>query len=233
MRCVVIDDDSVTRCILSEYIERTDFLVDAGQYGNLVDAVHALQEDPLVDLIFLDVRFPQMTGFDFLESLDRPPQTVIMSVSDEYALRAFDIGATDYLLKPISYGRFFKSVSKALRWMRPISPDEVLYLKKNNALVRVPYQDILWIESMDNYVKVYTEQERFILHFTLKAIEGHLPTTVFRRIHRSYIINLSRIESIEDNMVILRGEGEAPVALPVGKVFRDNLLGSINFISLK
>ncbi len=156
MRCVIIDDDQLTRRILSEYISRTDFLVEVGQYGDLTEAICALQQDPSVDLIFLDVRFPQMSGFDFLEGLDRPPQTIIMSVSDEYALRAFDIGATDYLLKPISYPRFFKSVSKALRWMRPVGEEEVLYLKKGSSLVRVPYTSIVWIESMENYVNIHT-----------------------------------------------------------------------------
>lgn len=236
MRCVVIDDDPIIRRILAEYIERTDFLIDAGSYGSLTEAIQALQINDNVeniDLIFLDVRFPEMSGFDFLENLDKTPQIIIMSVSEEYAIRAFDIGATDYLLKPIDYPRFFKSVTKALRGMGPVGPEEVLYLKKNAALVKVAYTDIIWIESMENYIRIHTDQERFVIHFTLKAIENHLPRAIFKRIHRSHIINLTRILAIEDSSVTLKGPKDETKVLPIGKSYKDDLINSLQYIILK
>ena len=230
MRCITIDDDSVTRRLLAEYIARTDFLIDAGQFEDSISAINFLQASNEVDLIFLDVRMPGMDGFEFLDTLEGSPQVIVMSVSDEYALRAFDFGASDYLLKPISYARFYKGVSKALKWMKSDGPDGELYLKKNQALIRVPYNQIVWIESMENYVNIYTEKERFTLHFMLKTIEGHMPPSMFRRVHRSYIVNLTKIESIEDSTVLLRN-GEEVVSLPIGKAYRKNLLSSLRFLA--
>lgn len=230
MRCITIDDDSVTRRLVAEYIARTDFLIDCGQFEDSVEAINFLQNTNDIDLIFLDIQLPTMDGFEFLDTLESSPQIIVMSVSPEYALRAFDFGATDYLLKPISYARFFKGVSKVLKFMRTEGPDGELYLKKNSALIRVPYSTILWIESMENYVNIYTERERFTLHFMLKTVEGHMPPSMFRRIHRSYIVNLTRIESIEDNTVLLRN-GEEMVSLPIGKSYKKNLLSSLSFIS--
>lgn len=229
MQCIIIDDDAVTRRLIQEYISKTDFLVSLGEFESSIDGLNYLRSNPKVDLIFLDVCMPGMDGFEFLDTLDRPPQVIVMSGSEDYALKAFDFGATDYLLKPISYARFYKGVSKALRWMAPPSSEEELYLKKNSAMVRVPYSSIIWVESMENYVNIFTDTERFTLHFTLKATEGHLPASMFRRIHRSYMVNLQRIESIEENSVIVR-QGEKVTTLPIGKTYCDNLLNSLRFL---
>ncbi len=232
MRCIIIDDDSVSLRILAEYIARTDFLVDAGQFATSIEAINFLHTNPDIDLIFLDVRLPEMDGFEFLDTFENPPQVIMVSASEEYALKAFDFGAIDYLLKPVAYARFYKAVQRALKSMNPISAEGELFLKKNSSLVRVPYSSIFWVESMENYVNIFAERGRFTLHFTLKAVEGHLPHGVFRRIHRSYIVNTTKIESIEDNVVIMSYKGEA-VRLPIGKSYRDVLLSSLRFSSPK
>ncbi len=232
MQCIVIDDDAVTRRIIGEYIDRTDFLVNIAEFDNAIEGLNFLHSNPGVDLIFLDIRMPGMDGFELLDTLEQQPQVIIISGSDEYAMQAFEFGASDYLLKPIAYPRFYKGVSKTLRWMRPPSNSGELYLKKNSALVRVSYASIVWVESMENYVKIHTETERFTLHFTLKATERHLPEGMFKRIHRSYIVNLQHIQSIEENNVLLLQHGET-VTLPIGKAYRENLLGSLNFLLSK
>lgn len=232
MKCITIDDDIVTRKLLAKYISQTDSLLDVGQFADSIEAINFLQttaED--VDLIFLDIQMPAMDGFEFLNLLETTPQVVVISASPEYALRAFDYGATDYLLKPISYSRFYQAVSKTMRWTQPAHLDDELFLKRDNSLVRVPFQSILWVEAMENYVVLYTDEERFILHFTLKSIVSQMPSALFRQIHRSYIVNISRIESIdEDSNVVLRRKGEE-IRLPIGKRYRDRLMSSLRFFS--
>ena len=232
MRCIIIDDDSVSRRILAEYIARTDFLVDAGQFATSIEAINFLHTNPDIDLIFLDVRLPEMDGFEFLDTFENPPQVIMVSASEEYALKAFDFGAIDYLLKPVAYARFYKAVQRALKSMNPISAEGELFLKKNSSLVRVPYSSIFWVESMENYVKIITDTEKFTLHFTLKTTEGHMPPSMFRRIHRSYIVNVTRIQRIEDSAVVMELDGK-PVSLPIGKSYRDGLMSALRLITVK
>ncbi len=232
MRCIIIDDDAVSRSILLEYVNQTDFLVSVGEFESAIEALNFLKRESAVDLVFLDVMMPNMDGFELLDTLESAPQIILISASDTYAVKAFDFGATDYLLKPISYARFFKGVSKALKWMHPTGNEGELFLKKNSSLIRVPYSSILWVESMENYVKIITDTERFTLHFTLKTTEGQMPPSMFRRIHRSYIVNLTRIQSIEDNAVVMVQDGKN-VSLPIGKSYRDGLMGALRFMTLK
>ncbi len=232
MRCIIIDDDPVSRRILLEYVNQTDFMVSAGEFESAIEALNFLQRESGIDLVFLDVMLPSMDGFELLDTLENPPQVIMVSASDSYAVKAFDFGATDYLLKPISYARFFKGVSKAMKWMHPTGAEGELFLKKNSSLVRVPYSSILWVESMENYVKIITDSEKFTLHFTLKTTEGHMPTSMFRRIHRSYIVNITRIQRIEDSAVIMELEGK-PVSLPIGKSYRDGLMSALRLITVK
>ena len=232
MRCIIIDDDPVSRRILLEYVNQTDFMVSAGEFESAIEALNFLKRESGIDLVFLDVMLPSMDGFELLDTLENPPQVIMVSASDAYAVKAFDFGATDYLLKPISYARFFKGVSKAMKWMHPTGAEGELFLKKNSSLVRVPYSSILWVESMENYVKIITDSEKFTLHFTLKTTEGHMPTSMFRRIHRSYIVNITRIQRIEDSAVIMELEGK-PVSLPIGKSYRDGLMSALRLITVK
>lgn len=232
MKCITVDDDSVTRALLGKYISQTDSLFDAGRFGDSIEAINFLEANNDISLIFLDIEMPGMDGFEFIESLDYEPLVVVISSSEEYALHAFNIGAMDYLLKPISYGRFYKSVLKAMKWSRPADWERELFLRKDDVLVRVLYSSILWIESMENYVRVVTDNERFVLHFTMKAVANQMPAAQFRRIHRSYIVNVSRIEAIEEQGVRVSYSGEQ-VILPIGNSYRDNLMNSLWFISPK
>lgn len=232
MKCITVDDDGVTRALLGKYISQTDSLFDAGRFGDSIAAINYLESHNDVSLIFLDIEMPGMDGFELIESLDYEPLVVVISSSEEYALQAFDMGAMDFLLKPISYGRFYKAVSKAMKWARPLEFEKELFLRKDDVMVRVKYSSILWIESMENYVRVVTDTERFVLHFTLKAVANQMPESQFRRIHRSYIVNVSRIETIEDQGVRLRCNGES-VLLPIGNSYRDNLMNSVRFMLSK
>jgi DNA-binding LytR/AlgR family response regulator len=172
-----------------------------------------------------------MSGIDFLETLTNPPQIIIISSKEKYALDAFNYDVTDYLLKPISYSRFFKAVNKAnIRFKNKVDNKEnEIFIKKNSALVRLKYEDILWVEALENYVIFNTFSEKFTIHFTMKAVETKLPTNKFTRVHRSFIVNTSRINIIEDNSVIIKTQ-EGTKSIPIGKSYKDKLLKDINLI---
>ena len=174
-----------------------------------------------------------MTGLDFLKSLAIMPQVIIISSKEKYAFDAFDYNVTDYLLKPVAYSRFFRSIDKAIKVFNEnsnsIEPQDSIFIKRNLSLVKLKFEDILWVEALENYVSFYTDNDKFTIHFTLKAIEKKLPSNKFLRVHRSYIVNISAITSIEENNVIISANNENHV-IPIGKSYRDKLIQDINSI---
>lgn len=233
MNCIIIDDDQLSRKILESFVEKTEFLKLLNSYSSAIDALNSSTKSEEIDLIFLDIEMPEMTGIEFLKSFKKTPQIIIVSAQEKYALDAFDYDVTDYLLKPVTYGRFYKAVEKSLeRQSKLESPSDKkeIFIKKNSALVRLSYEDILWVEALENYVVINTFDDKYTIHFTMKSIEKQLPATTFKRIHRSFIINISKINSIEDNSVVINHKNGKKV-LPIGKSYRDNLLNDINLIN--
>lgn len=233
MNCIIIDDDELSRKVVEEFVSRTEDLRLIHSYENAVDAINAFKGEQDIDLIFLDIEMPEMSGLDFLETLKNPPQIIIISSKDKYALNAFEYDVTDYLLKPIQYSRFFKAVDKALERFTKSKIDakgEEIFIKKNSSLVRLNYNEILWVEALENYVVFNTFSDKYTIHFTMKAIEQKLPANKFSRVHRSYIVNTSSIDVIEDNSVIIKTK-DGPKSLPIGKSYKDKLMGDINLIA--
>ncbi len=235
MKCIIIDDDPLSRKIIEGFIDKTESLSLLGSYESPLSAFGAFSENNEIDLVFLDIEMPEMSGLDFLNTLDSPPMIIIVSGQEKYALEAFEHDVVDYLLKPIALPRFYKSVNKAQKRFQDkesISkhPEEIFIKKKNSTLVRLRYDDILWVEALENYVTVSTFKEKFTIHFTMKAIENKLPSSMFKRVHRSYIVNVQRIEVIEDNNVIVKVEHGNKV-IPIGKSYKDNLMDDLNLIS--
>ncbi len=231
MNCIIIDDDLMSRRIIEEFIERTDSLHLLNSYENAVDAINAFNTGEDVDLIFLDIEMPEMSGIDFLETLQNPPQIIIISSKEKYALDAFNYDVTDYLLKPITYSRFFKAINKAnIRFKNKVDTKEnEIFIKKNSALVRLKYEDILWVEALENYVIFNTYEDKYTIHFTMKAIESKLPSNKFSRVHRSYIVNTSSINVIEDNSIVIKTK-DGSKSIPIGKSYKDKLMGDINLM---
>jgi DNA-binding LytR/AlgR family response regulator len=177
---------------------------------------------------------PEMDGFDFINSLEFPPNIIIVSSADEFALKAFDFNVVDYLLKPITYGRFCKAIDKTMRYFArkeaPSTGEEEIFIKKGSALVKLKLIDIIYIEALENYVTLNTCDDKFTIHFTMKAIENQLPSGIFIRVHRSFIISKSMIQSIKDNSLDLK-VGDTLKNIPVGKSYRDSLLNDINVMA--
>ncbi len=233
MNCIILDDDNLSIRVLEEFVERTDDLRLVRSFDNAVDAINKIKEDEAIDLIFLDIEMPEMDGIEFLESLKDPPQVIIVTSKDKYAVSAFEYDVTDYLVKPISYSRFYKSVEKARKRYRRDSLDRIgkeeIFIKKNSSLVKLKYDDIFWIEALENYVIFNTYDEKYTIHFTMKAIEQKLPSRKFIRVHRSYIVNTSCIDVIEDNSIVLKIQ-DGTKSIPIGKSYKDKLMGDINLI---
>ena len=232
MKCIVIDDDALSRRVIEEFITRTDFLNFANSFQNAIEAINPLDKTPDdIDLIFLDIEMPEMDGIDFLNTLKNLPQVIIVSSKEKYALEAFDYDVTDYLLKPVTYGRFYKAVLKAknIHEARGKKESDEIFIKKNSALVQLKYDDILWVEALENYVIVNSYNEKFTIHFTMKSIESQLPDSQFKRVHRSYIVNVRKINRIEDNSVFIKSN-EGVKVIPIGKAYKDKFMGDINLM---
>ena len=234
MNCIIVDDDKLSCKIFEGYVSKSSALTLIGSYSYSVEARNIVTKRNDIDLIILDIEMPEMNGFDFIGSLDFPPNIIIVSSAEGYALKAFDFNVVDYLLKPVSYGRFCKAIDKTIRYFarkeESSTGDEEIFIKKGSSLVKLKLRDILYIEALENYVTLNTNDEKFTIHFTMKGIENQLPSGVFIRVHRSFIINKSIIQTIKENSLDLN-VGGALKSIPVGKSFRDSLLNDINVMA--
>jgi DNA-binding LytR/AlgR family response regulator len=234
MNCIIVDDDIMTCKILEGYVSKSTSLNLIGSFSDSLAARDVLTKRQDIDLIILDIQMPEMDGFDFIGSLDFPPNIIIISSNEEYALRAFDFNVVDYLLKPITYGRFCKAIDKTIRYFSrkesTNSGDEEIFIKKGSSLVKLKLTEIIFIEALENYVTLNTNDDKFTIHFTMKAIENQLPSGVFIRVHRSFIINKSMIQTIKENTLDIIVGGSLK-SIPVGKSFRDSLLNDINVMA--
>jgi DNA-binding LytR/AlgR family response regulator len=234
MNCIIVDDDKLSCKIIEGYVSKFTSLNLIGSYSDAVTARNILHERHDIDLIILDIEMPEMNGFDFIGSLDSPPNIILISSAEEHALRAFDFNVVDYLLKPVTYGRFCKAIDKTIRYFTrresTNTGDEEIFIKKGSSLVKLQLRDIIYIEALENYVTLITSDDKFTIHFTMKAIENQLPSGVFIRVHRSFIINKSLIQTIKENSLDLVVGGSVK-NIPVGKSFRDSLLNDINVMA--
>lgn len=233
MNCILVDDDKLSRKILEEFIKKTDGVNLKASFSDGVEAINYLKNEEDIHLIFLDIEMPEMNGIEFLNSIKNPPQIIIVSGKGKYAIDAFEYDVTDYLLKPLNYPRFYKAVDKATARFEQnklhLVGKEEIFIKKNSTLVRLKYDDILWVEALENYVIFNTFKEKYTIHFTMKAIEQKLPSSKFTRVHRSYIVNTSSIDVIEDNAVIIKTD-DGNKSLPIGKSYKEKLMKDINLI---
>lgn len=232
MNCIIIDDDALSRRVVEEFVERTDFLSLKYSFKDAIEAINSFNKDSgEIDLIFLDIEMPEMDGIDFMNTLKNLPQIIIISAKEKYAVNAFDYDVTDYLLKPISYSRFYKAVLKAknIHESKERRDLDEIFIKKNSALVRLKYEDILWVEALENYAIVNSFNEKFTIHFTMKSIESQFPLKQFKRIHRSYIVNVKKIDRIEDNSVYIENSDGLKI-IPIGKAYKERFMNDINLM---
>lgn len=234
MNCIIVDDDKLSCKVLEGYVNKYSSLNLIGIFNDAVSARNEIIRHKDIDLILLDIKMPEMDGFDFIGSLDHPPNIIVVSGGEEFALKAFDFNVVDFLLKPVSYSRFCKAIDKTVRYFSPkeYTPggDEEIFIKKGSSLVKLKLQDIVFVEALENYVTLNTNTDKYTIHFTMKAIENQLPSGVFLRVHRSFIINKSMIQAIKENSLDIL-VGHTVKNIPVGKSFKDSLLNDINVMA--
>ncbi len=238
MKCIIIDDDYIVRKLIEGFVKKTRKLELLGSFENPVVALDKYANSDQIDLIFLDVEMPEMSGLELLENLKTEPRVIIISGKDKYAINAFDYDVTDYLLKPINYSRFYKAVERASEKSGLVARDEEpraeskeeIFVKESSSLIRIKFDDIRFIEARENYISLQTFEKRHLIHFTMKAIEKELPEGKFIRIHRSYFVNVDRIDSITGNQINVKLKNET-ARLPIGKSYKENLMSKLNLMS--
>ncbi|MCY7329960.1 MAG: LytTR family DNA-binding domain-containing protein [Saprospiraceae bacterium] len=239
LRVLIVDDEPLALDVLETYLQQMPELELVKRCSNALEANEALKTHD-IDLMFLDIQMPQLTGIDFVKTLSHPPMVVFTTAYPNYAIQGFDLNALDYLLKPISLERFVKAVNKAVEHhelthretggsngvIHAPQPGDLLeffFVKADKKLVKVNFDDIIYIEGLKDYVIIRLLNGRVITLQTMKSLEDRLPQHRFRRIHRSYIVSLDKIMAIEGNMVEVM-EKDKPKLLPIGKNYRDELL---------
>ena len=228
MNCIIVDDEEMSRNIVKHFVEQTAGLHLLSVCTDAIEASNFLQNNA-VDIIFLDIEMPQMSGIDLLKVLTVKPEVILITSKTDRALEAFEYSVTDYLLKPITYPRFLQAVAKAKekREARPVPapvPTDI-YVRTDSKIVKVTLKDLLYVEALADYVMLHTLSHRYIAHSTMKGIERKLTPKEFIRIHRSYIINTEKIDAIEDLSVLINKK-----YIPIGTSYKENFIKRLNIL---
>ncbi len=225
IKCLIVDDEPPAREIIRRYVEGIPTLKLAGECANAIQAFGFLQQGP-IDLLFLDIRMPQLNGNDFLKALKNPPKVIFTTAHIDYALEGYELDVTDYLMKPITFDRFLKAVNKA--FPAGIAPQHVteeptseafVYFRSDRKMVKVMLDDILYIESMKDYIKVFTNSGTIITKQSISSAEEMLPEKKFVRVHRCFIISLQKIRTFTQEIIEIE-----ETEIPIGKIYRNTVL---------
>jgi DNA-binding LytR/AlgR family response regulator len=232
--CLIIDDEPPARAVLKRYVESLPMLQLVGECGNAFEVI-AFLHDQNVDILFLDIQMPQLSGLELMNTLEKPPKVIFTTAFSDYALQSYELDAVDYLLKPFKFERFVKAVNKAIRQVEPMrsdptltlvkplaEADNFLYFRADRKMVKVTLANILYIESLKDYVRIVTSQEQVITKCSMTAMEAMLPRASFLRIHRSFMVSLSKICSFSQSHIQLPG-----VEVPIGKLYLREVMTAI------
>ena len=217
INCIVIDDEPLARKGLKEYIADTDFLNLVGEFDNPLKATDIISNGS-AQLLFLDIQMPKITGLDFFKTLQNAPPVIFTTAYPQYALEGFEVNALDYLVKPISFERFFKAALKAKEYYEvrdknttEAAANEYFFIKADNKLVKIAYDEVLYVEALQNYVTIYTADKKYMTYLTFKSVEDYLPADKFLKVHKSYIVAAAKIDSIEGSDIRI-GERHIPIS---------------------
>jgi two-component system LytT family response regulator len=233
INCVIIDDEPLAREGISNYVREIDFLHLVATCENPVELIKLLDQHP-VDLIFLDIQMPKLNGIDFLKMTQKPPMVIITTAFPSYALEGFQLNVLDYLLKPITFDRFFKSANKAKDYhqliTKPAYPNlhraeensDHFFIKCGSKYEKILFADILYVQGMQNYVTIYTQKGKYLTLLNLKNLEENLDSKSFIRVHKSYIVSIDKIEGIEANEIFLQSN-----RIPISRNYREQVIKQV------
>jgi DNA-binding LytR/AlgR family response regulator len=221
IKCIVVDDEPLAISLLESYVQKIPFLELVFSTENPIDALEYIQNNES-DLVFLDIQMPELTGINFMKILGDKQKYILTTAYSEYALEGYEHNIVDYLLKPISFERFYKSALKAQERfsMNEGKEDSHFFVKSSGQQHRINFDEILYVESIKDYVNIRTREEEYIVLDTLKSMEQQLPENSFSRIHKSFIINLNQIKSFDSKKITLFSDQE----IPIGESYRNNFL---------
>jgi DNA-binding LytR/AlgR family response regulator len=231
INCIIIDDEPLARAGLKEYISDIDFFNLIGEFDNALAATEILGSGQ-VHLLFLDIQMPKITGIDFFKTLTNPPPVIFTTAYPQYALQGFEVNALDYLVKPVSFDRFYKAALKAKDFLGQKQNDKAgiqdagstyFFIKADNSLVKIMYADVLFVEALQNYVTIYTTAKKYISYLTFKSVEEYLPVDAFIKVHKSFIIAANRVDSIDGNEIRI-GQHRIPISRTLKDEVMERLL---------
>lgn len=234
IKCLVVDDEKLAQEVLIHHISKFDILQLEGVCNNVFELITFLNRNKDIDLIFLDIKMPEISGTDFVTLFNNPPAIIYTTAYNQYALEAFNQSAIDYLLKPISLERFAKSIQKVTQFLRPVlqSPtpitsekeNDCFYVKSDKRLIKINPAELIYIEGMRNYIHLHTETGTIMVHATLTAFEENVKHLHYIcRVHKSFFINLNKINYLEQHVIILSNKKSIPVGLSYREQFYDQL----------
>ncbi|RYD99232.1 MAG: response regulator transcription factor [Sphingobacteriales bacterium] len=231
MNCLIVDDELLAQEIIEHYLSRIEGMVVVGKCNNAIEAFAALNRTP-VDLMFLDIKMPEISGLDFIRSLKHPPRIILTTAFTEYALEGYELDVSDYLLKPVSFERFLKAVDKVrqvfhkepvMAVSQAIETDS-FYVKSDRKLVKIIPSAIIYIESQKNYLYIHTTEQKIITYSTLNNMEESLKRySYLYRVHKSYLINKSHIVQLDNGIILLKNGA----AVPLGASYRDDFMAQM------
>lgn len=234
LKCLIVDDEPVAIKGVVNFINQLDFLEVADTCTSAMKAIEILKAKE-IDLMFLDINMPMLSGLEFLESLDKSPLTILTTAYSEHALEGFRLNVVDYLMKPLEFQRFFQAANKALDLFQSRivlqnnkeGSNSDMYIRQGDAFQRIIWEDILFVEGMQNYLKLHFRDKTFVIHQTMTSLEEMLPKDSFFRIHLSYLINVHKIDAISGGRVFIDGK-----QLPVSRHRKEDLLKTVVYMKL-
>ncbi len=228
--CLIVDDEFLARKLIQNHADNIPELNVIQQCSSALEAAQCLKTNA-IDIIFLDIQMPKLSGIDFVKTLQNPPKIILTTAYSEFALQGYELNIIDYLLKPVTFERFYKAVLKAIEILELESVNDLtttdldsqnILVKSKHLLIKIRISDILYIESMHKYVKIFTSDNKYTTLFSLSAIEKELPSNLFYRCHRSFLINLNKVELIEGNKIVVQN-----YKVPISKTNKAELISKL------
>ncbi len=232
MNCIIVDDNKLASTAISHLIDQVDFLTLKGECSSSVEAYNLINKEP-VDLVLLDVEMPGMNGFELLKNLEKRPIIILITAKKDYAVEAFELNVADYLVKPVTLPRFMTAVSRARELFDSKGQQvevsgkakDYIFVRSQSVLTKIKIADINYIQALGDYVNIFTKSRRFTVHITLRGMEEKLPTDKFYRLHRSYLVALDQVDTVEEGTAYVEKH-----PLPIGEQYKKTLLRKLNLI---
>jgi len=232
IKCLIIDDEPSSQTVLKNFVADVDFLELKGVCNNAIDALQVLKQNQDIDLLFLDVNMPKISGLTFYKSLQNPPEVIFTTAYPQYAVDGFEVNAIDYLLKPFSFERFFTAVNKVLEKKfsngkqsngNQIEEERFMFVKSSKTLHKINFENILFVEAYGDYVKVHQEQQCVLTNATFTSVLETLPKDIFIRTHKSFAINFKKMNTISGNQITIQKH-----KIPIGQTYKAEFYQFIN-----